>query len=229
MKHPQHILAFDKRGFNFDGMEGLITMSPKTFFESAAACLFIGRREELEADERFGQVLPYIVLYQRHADRFQVFVYQRTKKVGEQRLAGLMSVGTGGHVDLFDVVAKDSVIDFIATMAGAIARELNEEVGFIHNATNDALSFDQLRAAETERPLFPTFAGIIKDDSNSVGRVHFGVVMAMEIPAGYSPQCIEDELTTVGMVEPHAALAKGEGAFENWSKIVLENIGVILK
>lgn len=228
MKHPQHILAFDKRGFNFGGMEGLITMSPKTFFESAASCLVIARRAELESDERYGQVLPYVVLYQRAAGQLKVFSYQRRETVGEQRLAGNLSVGVGGHVDLIDVRHLNSVVDFVATMATAIARELNEEIHFADYNLNDVLTFDQLRG-EVEKPVFPTFAGMIKDDSNAVGRVHYGVVMTMEVPEGYSPKCAESELTTIGMVEPTVVLGNGEFNIENWSKIVLENIDFILK
>ena len=140
MKHPQHILAFEKATFGIEPLSGFIQMPPKAFFESAGKSLFIGRRAELETDERFGQALPYVVMYQRPTE-FQtsprVFTYQRTTKVGEERLAGALSVGGGGHVDIADVALNGSVIDVVLTFARAIARELNEEFSFKHPGSQD--------------------------------------------------------------------------------------------
>lgn len=228
MKHPQHILAFDKKAFGIEPLAGFIKMTPRTFFESASRSLFIGRREELEQDERFGQALPYIVLFQR-ANEFQtsprVFAYQRTKKVGEQRLAGNLSVGLGGHMDLSDVAMQDSAIDILLTFARSIARELNEELVFKHPGSGNMLSYDQVRSNQTD--MFPKFVGLINDTTNAVGRVHYGCVMAMEIPVGYEPRCKEEELTTIGWSLPSETLALGEGALENWSQLVLENFELI--
>jgi predicted NUDIX family phosphoesterase len=229
MKHPQHILAFDKKAFGIDGLEGLIKLPAKAFFEAAGNSLFIGRREELEKDERFGQALPYIVLY-RKASALQtsprVFVYQRTKKVGEERLAGNLSIGTGGHMDLADVVmGSNSIIDILATFARGIARELNEEIAFKHAESLNSLSFDQVRSAHPE--CFPKFVGMINDTSNAVGRVHYGCVFALEVPEKYVPLCKEEELTTIGMALPSEVLARGEGALENWSQLLLSDFGFI--
>lgn len=228
----QHILACDKRAFGIEGLEGFITMTPKTFFESVQKSLFIGRREELETDERFGQVLPYVVLYQRVGSGdtagFKVFVYQRTKKVGEQRLAGNLSIGTGGHVDLADLRQKDSVVDVVATFATAISRELNEEIGFrlTIDGDHENLTFDQLRSS-VDSKIFPRFVGMINDTSDAVGRVHYGFVFALEVPAGFEPYCLEAELRTVGMSDLKLAASRSTEEFENWSKIVLQNFEAI--
>jgi predicted NUDIX family phosphoesterase len=230
MKHPQHILAFEKATFGIEPLSGFIQMPPKELFESAGKSLFIGRRAELETDERFGQALPYIVMYQRPTE-FQtsprVFTYQRTTKVGEERLAGALSVGGGGHVDIADVALNGSVIDVVLTFARAIARELNEEFVFKHPGSHNMLSFDQVRATHTD--FFPKFVGLINDTSNAVGRVHYGMVMAMEVPHGFEPRCREEELTTIGWTLPSETLALGEGALENWSQLVLENFDLITK
>jgi predicted NUDIX family phosphoesterase len=224
MKHPQHILAFDKKAFGIDPLEGFVLMPPKEFFERAQRSLFIGRREELEKDERFGQALPYVVMYQR-PNQFQtsprVFTYQRTKKVGEERLAGALSVGGGGHVDIADVALSGSVIDVVLTFARAIAREMNEEFVFKSAKSHNMLGYDTVRS--THKDFFPKFVGLINDTSNAVGRVHFGMVMAVEVPEGFEPRCKEEELETIGWTLPSETLALGEGALENWSRIVLEN------
>lgn len=232
MKHPQHILAFDKSAFGINGLEGFVRIAPKQFFESAGKSLFIGRRAELESDERFGQVLPYIVLWTKLSSGTKVFAYQRTKKVGEERLAGAISVGTGGHVDLLDVRSDDnSVIDIVTTFAVAIARELNEEIGFAYEESRE-LTFDAMRtavAAQENRNIFPRFAGMINDPSNEVGRVHYGCVFSLEIPRGYLPFCREEELESIGLVDPGLTLAidSKSNHLENWSRIVLQNIDLI--
>lgn len=227
IKHPQHIAAFDKSAFGINGLEGFIHMPPKAFFECATRSLFIGRRAELETDERFGQVLPYIVLWQRRGPELRVFVYQRTKQVGEQRLAGMMSVGTGGHMDLLDMRCDDkSVIDVVATFAVAINREIEEEIAFRQTGgCSGEVLFSELRQSHKE--ILPRFIGLINDTSDAVGRVHYGCIFGAQVPDGFEPVCREAELKTIGWVCPSDAAGKGEGAFENWSKIVLDNIDLV--
>lgn len=232
MKHRQHILAVDKAAFGIEPLTGWIDMNSKDMFEAIGKSLFIGRRHELETDERFGQILPYVVLWQRTPIGPKVFVYQRMKTVGEERLAGALSVGIGGHIDLADVALTDgSVIDVVATLAGALSREMNEEIGFrVSTDAERTCTFDELRKTihheRGEVSPFPKFKGLINDRSNEVGRVHYGFVFAMEIPAGFEPYTLEEELSTVGLVDVHLAASKGEGSMENWSNIVLANVNL---
>jgi predicted NUDIX family phosphoesterase len=225
MKHPQHIVAFEKARFGLGELGPLVTMSPKTFFEAAYASLFIGRREELETDERFGQLLPYVALRRKAADgSVSLFLYQRTKQVGESRLGGKFSVGLGGHVDLADVRIDDkSVIDVVATVALAISRELNEEICFRHGSPAKHFYFDEVREdfkARGEVVLTPKFCGVINDLSDAVGRVHFGCVFVIDVPRGYEPVCRESELETVGFVSLDDAKARD---LENWSRLLIDD------
>lgn len=228
IKHPQHILAFDKSQFGIVGTtSNFVRMSAKEFFNAAYASLFIGRRHELETDERFGQVLPYIVLWRRTPSGPQVFVYQRGKGVGESRLKGKMSVGVGGHVDLGDIAHNDNVIDVVMTLARATNRELSEEIEFhLFSGDDPAVSWEKYR--ELRKAAFPRFVGIINDQSDAVGRVHYGVVFALELPTELHPHCREEELDTIGWLDPHTAMGAGEGAFENWSNIILQNWELIV-
>jgi predicted NUDIX family phosphoesterase len=205
IKHAGHILAFDKERFGMGQIGPLVNMRPKSFFEAAYASLFIGRRHELENDERFGQFLPYVLLRRIDQDGLvSLFEYQRTSKVGEDRLGGKKSIGVGGHVDLIDVRIDDnSVIDVVSTTAHAIAREMNEEILFTH--TNEFgtvdLTFDEVRMGkdgfEFERnSLVPVFHGVINDMSDPVGRVHYGCVFTIDVPSEFTPKCREAELKT---------------------------------
>ncbi len=227
MKHAGHILAFDKERFGAGQVGPLVNMRPKNFFEAAAASLFIGRRHELETDERFGQYLPYIVLRRIAADgRVYLFEYQRTSKVGEDRLGGKKSIGVGGHVDLCDVRIDDkSVVDIVATTAHAIAREMNEEVVFVLNEEVE-LTFDDVRMGKEgfdfdRDSLVPKFHGIINDMSDAVGRVHYGAVFTIDVPAGFEPKCREPELITIGMRQVEEIISDD---LENWSKLIVNDI-----
>jgi predicted NUDIX family phosphoesterase len=195
MKHPQYILAFDKTAFGRDVLvhNGFFPMTFEGFIERANKSLFIGRRHELETDESFGQLLPYILLCQQG----RAFTYNRTKLVGEERLAGLASIGVGGHVDLDDVMADKSVINILATLAVAISRELGEEILFV-DTKGDQWTLQRLRAEGIS--LIPQFIGVINDQENEVGRVHYGAVFVIEVPTEYEPICAEAELQTVGMI-----------------------------
>lgn len=212
MKHPHYIVAILKEAFG--PLEpGINPMLFGTFFERAQKSLFIGRRHELEENENFGQMLPYVVLKQGD----KVFAYQRTKKVGEQRLAGMSSVGIGGHIDLIDVFFQvDSIIDIMATLARALTRELAEEIGFkTHDGETTALK--ELRDGGIN--LTPEFRGIINDTSDPVGRVHYGVLFTMEIPPEFEPYCLEEELTGRGLIDISALQTE---VLENWSNLVLK-------
>ncbi len=214
MKHPQYILAFDKEAFGKDiaTSDGFVPMSLGSFVERAQRSLFVGRRHELETNERFGQFLPYIMLRQRG----RTFVYNRTKLVGEERLAGLSSVGIGGHVDLADVCESKSIIDFMGTMAVAVSRELTEEILFVDDMGHQ-WTVARLRAEGVH--FVPQFIGIINDQSNEVGRVHYGAVFVLEVPPEYKPICAEPELETVGMMDVF-----DERKFESWSEILRREV-----
>jgi predicted NUDIX family phosphoesterase len=216
MKHPQHILAFYKEAFGLV-LGGVSPMTLPDFLERAHASLMVGRRHELELNEAFGQVLPYTVLYNDGG----VFTYQRTSKVGEQRLAGNYSVGIGGHIDASDVAfAKPSVIHVVETFAGAMRRELDEELVFSYN-DEEQFAFSELDPVQRVS-MAPKFIGIINDTSNEVGRVHYGLLFTMRVPNMIGVRCREDELATIGFLDPNAEVASAP--YENWSRLAIDHL-----
>lgn len=218
MKHAEHIVAFHKATFGELPCEGFNFMSQQEFSERAASSLIIAQRAGLETNEEYAQLLPYISLYTTGPDgKTKVFAYQRGKGVGESRLAGNYSVGVGGHVDIGDVRFRKNIIDFEGTLADSWERELDEEISFTEKGgeRNDVYSIMRLWGIKAR------FIGIINDNSDAVGRVHYGALFSMEIPHSLTPRCIEPELVTLGVVSPHEL--KGL-PLENWSKIVLDVI-----
>lgn len=116
--------------------------------------LWLGPRSCLETDERFRQLVSYVVF--RHAS--SVLVYRRASKGGESRLHGLLSLGVGGHVNASDLVTEVGQVDLRATLHRACSREIAEEV--------------RCGGASSLRTI-----GVIKESATPVSRVHLGVVV----------------------------------------------------
>jgi predicted NUDIX family phosphoesterase len=206
LKHPQHIVAFERSYFG-PLNEGLNLMDFSELLERAEPSLIIGRRNELEDSPAFGQMLPYILFHRTDKDgKVSLFTYRRGKGIGENRLLGKYSVGIGGHVDLADVVfSSNSVFGFFATLDNAMRRELAEEISFSGKYSNSNI----------------TFIGAINDNSDPVGRVHTGLLLAVSLPEGSEIATTEPELQTIGMIDEDGFSGLD---LENWSKIVIDNL-----
>ena len=121
-------------------------------------------RSVAEHDYGTKQLVVYVLI--NHGETF--LSYQRTPKTTETRLKALYSIGIGGHVNVDDqiqptlfgskeVAWKDFVLN-------AVRREVSEEV--------------QIEGANAQEPRLICF---VNDDSNDVGKVHFGVVFVMKL------------------------------------------------
>ena len=118
------------------------------------------RGDELENDSSLKQVIPYIWIVS--PGRKEVFLYKRklnaTDKANEykeERYLNKYSGGVGGHID------QDTEGESENPITQAMMRELKEEV-------------------EMEGDHQPRFFGYINDDSDSIGKVHFGLVALVE-------------------------------------------------
>ena len=114
--------------------------------------------------------------------------YQRTNKSGEKRLHGNWSIGIGGHMN-----------DGDADYETAVQREIGEEV--------HGLPLQEMR-----------IAGLLNDDSNDVGKVHFGIVHLMEMDAPVPVKPGESALDNMDW-KTMAQLLKLP--LENWSLLSL--------
>lgn len=219
-KHPQSILAMDAEFFfgNPDFISNINKADTKEWMINAHPFLIIGERNRLETDKRYKQLLPYVIVRQVGKDnilRYQP--YRRTSGVGESRLAGNVSIGYGGHIDVNDVLSDtSSVIDLSLSLAIAIQRELDEEIkitNLVHTEVSDVASID--------------FANLfIIDDSNDVGQVHLGIVVYCDIPTDIKIHTKEDELVSMAPMTLEELL-NSELPLENWTKIFLENVNKV--
>lgn len=151
-------------------------------------------RSKAETDERYKQLIPYVLL--RSGDA--VFHYVRGKEAGEARLRAKGSIGIGGHIEQQDRTLFTSDQDLYREAA---AREVDEEV-------------------EINAPYRERIVGLINDDSNAVGRVHFGVVHLWTLEAPYVTRR-ERQITQSGFV-PLAELCARRETLETWSQIALD-------
>jgi len=141
----------------------------KTFYDESLwnqilAQLEPKARSVAEHDYNTKQLIVYILI--NHGETF--LSYQRTPKTTETRLKALYSIGIGGHVNVDDRLqpslfgSKEAAWkDFVLQ---AVRREVSEEV--------------QIEAGNAREPRLICF---VNDDSNDVGKVHFGVVFVMKL------------------------------------------------
>jgi predicted NUDIX family phosphoesterase len=156
------------------------------------------KRKDAESNPAFKQLIPYALLYCE--DKF--FVYRRGKLLDEKRLLGNYSLGIGGHISVTDPGLFGTSYD------DGLMREINEEVS--------------IESQYTKR-----IVALLNDNSNEVGKVHFGVVhiLTLEKPLVKPREKSINETKFLGIGE----LQKDIEKFENWSKICIEHMHNVLR
>jgi predicted NUDIX family phosphoesterase len=153
-------------------------------------------RSEMEVDESYKQLIPYCVLTVGDSEK-KFFVYQRAKKGGEKRLHDKYSIGVGGHINPVDGEPASAYDQ-------AFHRELAEEVSLSGNFGSKII-------------------GAIYDDSEPVGRVHFGVVHLLsgigEVAFEFNDEALDDM-----QFQSYSWLKENVDKFENWSKLVINGL-----
>lgn len=159
--------------------------------------LFYRSRPHAEVDPTLKQVIPYIVV--RNGDR--ILSYERTKKGGEARLHSKRSIGFGGHINPHD---GDGGIAY----EKCFWRELAEELS-LERQVNESM---------------PAPAAVVYETQTDVGKVHFGIVHVLDVSDSFTWQPEAD--ASVGDVKwlEIQSLKADSGAYENWSKMVIESV-----
>jgi predicted NUDIX family phosphoesterase len=151
------------------------------------------KRKEAESNPAYKQLIPYAILH----NNGKVFIYRRGKLLAEKRLHGNYSLGIGGHIGVTDPSL------FGTTYEDGLKREINEEV--------------YIESKYTQR-----VAALLNDDSNEVGKVHFGIVHSLDLEKPLvRPKEKSINETGFSTVEE---LQKDIDKFENWSQICIKQI-----
>ncbi len=176
------------------------------WFERARAKGFFMERPYAEEHSSFKQLIPYTVVIRSSGPQGapEVLLLRRSKKGGDARLHDKLSIGVGGHVN-----PEDAGDDLLAACA---RRELNEEL-----------------VIDSMPDIVPV--GVINDDSNAVGSVHFGVVHRALVGARTDVGVRETELLSarfVAVAELKRLAADPTVNLETWSKLIVERIEELL-
>ena len=123
----------------------------------------------------------------------KLFVMQRKSKASEQRLAGKLSIGIGGHMTQQDIQGE--------TLFDWVSREFEEEVSYAGNLQMHTLGF-------------------LNDDSNEVGQRHIGLVVLLK---GDNNQIAlnGDEHKSGQLLSMEECFERFD-EFETWSQLVLK-------
>lgn len=162
---------------------------------------FFKRRGDVEEDPSLKQIIPYLLV--RRSGRYMVF--RRTRAGGEARLHDLYSLGVGGHIASDDVAADGGAVGDGTVVGDVVSaglrRELDEEL-VVTGAWSARL------------------AGVLNDDDNPVGQVHFGLVHVVDVASGDVTIRETDRLT--GRL---AGLDEIRGVYpqmETWSQLIVD-------
>ncbi|AGF27638.1 MULTISPECIES: hypothetical protein [Bacillus] len=155
------------------------------------------RRGDAEEDPRFKQPIPYVVI--RRDD--EVFVYERLAGGGESRLHNKLSLGFGGHMNPMEGAAS-----FSEVLKQNTDRELAEE----------------LYIREEDKQNIVTL-GLINDDENDVGKVHIGILSALQLaPAAQVEVKEKDQIAGRWMKLSELKEENVYQRLEAWSRFVAD-------
>ena len=177
---------------------GFVRGDAEVFLRAVASDGRFVPRASAEVDPSLKQIIPYGVLV--HGE--MVFLMERSTRGGEARLHGRLSLGVGGHVNPEDLPPEGGAPGKgRLAVESAFAREIREEL-------------------VVEAPYRSRVVGVINDDSNPVGSVHFGIVYLIQLEAP-AVRVREEELLR-GEFVPAADLALRADRLETWSRILQE-------
>lgn len=225
IKHPQFILGFRVTEQNIKALKECEAPTGRFFADVVQNDLIIAQRnqldgngQELKGDPSIRQILPYFSLKKEFDGVIKTFLYQRTKKVGEERLGGRYSVGFGGHIDLSDVCFdKTSVIDLIDTINLSTKREFSEEI-----TLEKPQDHPKLLVGLTLEDPGVTCRYILLDDE--VGRLHCGIAFDIYLDTVDGDITLEDELTPIGW-KTSEELKEYFQQCEPWTQLLINEMG----
>lgn len=181
--------------------------------------------ENHKGDRNYSQWLNYFVV-ENHDGTINPYMRSR-EGTGESDLQGRGSIGVGGHTDFDDVQSYKSVIATRETVLRNVAREFFEECAVYVDGTmivcknaEGELLFEPdvlVRMLSNVAELY--FEGILFDNSDNVGRLHFANALRLKLKEGVTVSSGEKVIDFVSPVRVQDLGATYDKVtFENWSK-----------
>ena len=166
-------------------------------------------RDEVETDETWRQVIPYLLLRRASGG---YFTYRRLPASGEVRLVDLHSIGVGGHINDEHLVPGLTAEACLRPnlVADGLQRELAEELVWPAEASGASMRLH----------------GFLALDETPVDRVHVGVVCIVDLPDPVAERVAireTDKLAPAGWPLPAELGTLSAGVpFEGWSRTLIE-------
>jgi predicted NUDIX family phosphoesterase len=154
------------------------------------------RRNELEADPSFKQIIPYALISNLNS----FFVFKRTSGQAEKRLHNKFSLGIGGHMN-----PSNSTEPNEQYLINELLREVFEEVKLLNGCSVEDIKF----------------IGFLNDDSIPVGRVHIGLLYNIHVTNKNIVVNETDKMTACWIDK--SGLAEFYKEMETWSKFTYDN------
>lgn len=194
---PEDVLVVPRaRLFPSGPFYGFSHEGMSAYLAAIAAHSFFAPRDRVEDDTTLKQIIPYVVL--RHRDR--IFLVERTRAGREARLREKLSIGLGGHIGPADAA------DAADPLGAGMERELAEEV--------------ELRRGWTAHPV-----GVLNDDVEPVGRVHFGIVYIADLS---SPNVrVRETAKLRGAFATREEVRDAYPRLESWSQFVVDAVDLL--
>ncbi len=163
------------------------------------------KRNELEEDPSFKQIIPYAIISSKEPERSGVrrsqsfYLFKRTSKQTEKRLHNRFSLGVGGHMN-----PGNSMESKEQYLIDELKRELFEEVKLLNACLIEDIEF----------------IGFINDDTIPVGSVHIGLLYNIHV-SNKDLYINETDKMTADWIEKHNLAEFYEG-METWTKITFD-------
>ncbi|HYM70481.1 MAG TPA: phosphoesterase [bacterium] len=194
---PEQVLVVPRvRLLPHGGFHGFSREGLSAYLTTIEGHAFFAPRDRVEEDASLKQIIPYVIL--RHDAR--IFLVERTRGGSEARLRDKLSIGLGGHINPGD---GDRASDRVAA---GMERELTEEV--------------ELPAGWRAKPI-----GLLNDDVEAVGRVHFGLVYVADLP---SPDVrVRETSKLAGAFATREEIRAAYPRLESWSQFVVDGVDLL--
>lgn len=172
-------------------VQGFSTEGAAQFLARVRAHAVFRRRGDIEDDPSHKQIIPYLIV--RHGPR--LFLFQRSAVGGEARLHGKYSIGVGGHINKSDVEGAADVV------GAGLKREFEEEL----------VVSGRWQARR---------AGVLNDETNAVGRVHFGLVHIVVVDT--ADIAVKEPDVLAGRLADSSEVRALRDRMETWSQLILD-------
>jgi predicted NUDIX family phosphoesterase len=191
MGSDEEILVVPRTLLLPEPVQGFTTEGAGQYLARVHAHGVFRRRRDVEDDPGHKQIIPYMIV--RHGPR--LFLFQRSSAGGEARLHGKYSIGVGGHINKSDVEGAADVV------GAGLKREFEEELT-VSGGWQARL------------------AGVLNDDTNAVGRVHFGLVHVVDV--GTPDIAVREPDVLSGRLVDYSEVLSLRDQMETWSQLILD-------